>query len=563
MKKLLKAANEKIPVNIIISVVLAIVIVYFVAIFTSGGVTGKATGTNIPKGNHTSSDCTASMGWACDADNYAQSINISFYADGPAGSTTGRIIGRINANLATGSAVGAQCGGNANHGFRFATPSSIKDNKQHTIYAYAINTPSGTNPNLLGSPRYIQCALPIPSAPTGLTATAVYAGTANSQTNLAWTAVSGAAGYKVYRADPAVGTYSLIASPTTASYSDIYAAVSGSGPGYYYKVSAANSAGESAKSAMAYNFMISNVLLSSASGSNLDSDDLTAAFGSISSQTNLPGLTVVSDWRHNKNSIAVLNMPFEIELAAKNAIDYSVFKNNGVPVNSPVWGLSTIGNVASGAFTFDDTNKYIEISDSSSLSLGKQATFSAWINLAGVSEQYDSIINKWDQTPNDEFILGVSTNRNLMFVWHTTGGGGWGSGSWNEKSSSSQIPLNAWTHVAAVRDVQSLKLYINGNLAYSGTPVDEGTFIDGLNSIRIGAQARGSKNRFFNGMIDNILIFNRALSQEQIQALASANHFDRNFKLANQETQKGDVWSVALIQNYGGKTAISNSLTIV
>jgi len=111
-----------------------------------------------PKGWHDSSDCTASYGWTCDVDDYAQALDVHFYKDGPAG--TGTFMGSVSANQAREAAVGTECGGNSNHGFTFNTPDSLKDGVSHTIYAYAIDIPITTgltNPLLSGSPKTFTC----------------------------------------------------------------------------------------------------------------------------------------------------------------------------------------------------------------------------------------------------------------------------------------------------------------------------------------------------------------------------------------------------------------------
>jgi hypothetical protein len=118
-----------------------------------------------PKGYHDGSDCSQSVGWACDADNYNQALDIHFYRDGPAGGG-GTFIGSVSASQPREAGVGAECGGNSNHGFIFATPDSLKDGNSHAIYAYVINIGSGTtNPLLTNSPKTINCAPPPPPPP--------------------------------------------------------------------------------------------------------------------------------------------------------------------------------------------------------------------------------------------------------------------------------------------------------------------------------------------------------------------------------------------------------------
>ncbi|HLP78711.1 MAG TPA: LamG-like jellyroll fold domain-containing protein, partial [Candidatus Paceibacterota bacterium] len=91
----------------------------------------------------------------------------------------------------------------------------------------------------------VSAGMPVPSEPTGLSATAV----SSSQINLAWTAVSGAASYNVKRSSASGTGYTTVVSGVTAtSYSDTGLA---NGTTYHYVVSAVNAGGEGGNSAEA------------------------------------------------------------------------------------------------------------------------------------------------------------------------------------------------------------------------------------------------------------------------------------------------------------------------
>ncbi|MBI2628136.1 MAG: hypothetical protein HYW71_01715, partial [Candidatus Niyogibacteria bacterium] len=72
----------------------------------TGGGGGGGGGSNNPKGYLDGADCNVISGWACDADDYNQSLNVHLYKDGPAGSGTG-ITSSITANQSREPAVGA------------------------------------------------------------------------------------------------------------------------------------------------------------------------------------------------------------------------------------------------------------------------------------------------------------------------------------------------------------------------------------------------------------------------------------------------------------------------
>jgi hypothetical protein len=89
-------------------------------------------------------------------------------------------------------------------------------------------------------------------------------------------------------------------------------------------------------------------------------------------------------------------------------------------------------------------------------------------------------------------------------------------------SASAQVPLNVWTHVAVVRNGPLLTFYVNGEVVAQVSAMDNAGFKNGGNSLRIGGQGRAGKARYFPGRIDEARIYNRALTQAEIQASMNA-----------------------------------------
>jgi len=115
-----------------------------------------------------------------------------------------------------------------------------------TTYYYVVSAANsaGESANSAQASATPQAAVTVPSAPTGLTATA-----GNAQAALSWTASTGATGYNVKRATTSGGPYTTIAAGVTStSYTNTGLT---NGTTYYYVVSAVNGAGESASSAQA------------------------------------------------------------------------------------------------------------------------------------------------------------------------------------------------------------------------------------------------------------------------------------------------------------------------
>jgi fibronectin type 3 domain-containing protein len=110
-----------------------------------------------------------------------------------------------------------------------------------TTYFYVVQAVNASGSSALSTEV---SAATIPAAPTGVTATAV----AGAQINLTWTAVTGATSYTLERALVSGGPYTVVGSPTTASFSDTGLTA---GTTYFYVVLAVNASGSSAPSAQA------------------------------------------------------------------------------------------------------------------------------------------------------------------------------------------------------------------------------------------------------------------------------------------------------------------------
>lgn len=81
-------------------------------------------------------------------------------------------------------------------------------------------------------------------------------------------------------------------------------------------------------------------------------------------------------------------------------------------------------------------------------------------------------------------------------------------------NGTAALPLNSWTHLAATYDATHLRLYVNGTLVATRTappPIQTSN-----NPLKIGGNAVWGE--WFTGLIDEIRIYNAALTATQIQA---------------------------------------------
>ncbi len=195
-----------------------------------------------------------------------------------------------------------------------------------------------------------------------------------------------------------------------------------------------------------------------------------------------------------------------------NAID-SVGGDNGIPNN----GASLGGGWVGSAFSFNGDNQSITVPYTNSLATSN-FTFELWINPQG---QVDTDINQ-------AFIFGQGFGRQLV-----VNGGSWGvyvafyvTDQWGDfygVSTDGQIPIGDWTHLACTYDGITLSLYTNGLLA-AQSEIDLGVPGDSACDFSIGGayDICGYTDQFFNGVIDEVSVYDRALLNSEIYAIYSA-----------------------------------------
>ena len=189
--------------------------------------------------------------------------------------------------------------------------------------------------------------------------------------------------------------------------------------------------------------------------------------------------------------------------------------NNGNALNGAGYAAGVFGS----SFTFDGIDDHVRVPNSANLQITSAITVGAWIYKRSTGS-FDEIISKWDATPFGQrsYTLSVNPDGRAYFSLSTTGASNDGSAY-----TTSLVPLNTWTHLAGAYDGSSVSIYVNGVLdaqtAYTGGIFNgsEDLSIGGV----VGGVGVGSGISFFDGRIDEALIYNRALSGGEILTLAT------------------------------------------
>ena len=257
-------------------------------------------------------------------------------------------------------------------------------------------------------------------------------------------------------------------------------------------------------------------------GSNLtynwtfgDGTSSTAANPSHAYQTNgsyVAQLTV-SD---GTNSVAAAAIAISVADAASGLVAAFSFDEGSGDTTTDVSGKMNSGTVSNatwttagkygGALTFNGTDALVVVNSSASLNVTNAMTQEAWVYPTASKSSWSTVMHR--QT--DAYYLHASCPDGAM----RPAGGAIFNGTESYVASAGAIPLNTWTHLAATYDGTTLKIYINGTLSSSKTAT--GDVQSNANPLRIGGNY--PYGQFFEGKIDEVRVYNRALSQSEIQA---------------------------------------------
>jgi len=208
---------------------------------------------------------------------------------------------------------------------------------------------------------------------------------------------------------------------------------------------------------------------------------------------------------------------------------------HGVRVGGATFGAGEVGE----AFDLDGVDDQVVVPNNTKAPYNFTGAFTidAWIFLDQVPTQFAPIVSKWNDIPfgneNRTYFLAIDTptfgNPRLRF--DVSRDGHFLGTSSAVVLSSIIIPTGQWLHVAGVFDpsqalVQNrMKIYVNG-VDVSGaflTPPEVTSVFVNDEPLRIGAGDLGSDTRdFFNGRIDEVELFSRALTAAEIMKIFAA-----------------------------------------
>ncbi|MBM2840661.1 MAG: hypothetical protein HW412_1189 [Bacteroidetes bacterium] len=202
-----------------------------------------------------------------------------------------------------------------------------------------------------------------------------------------------------------------------------------------------------------------------------------------------------------------------------NANDVTSHGNNG-----KLRGVVPTGDrfdIPNSAYLFDGNDCYIDLGTDSILNPTASMTITAWIKVVGSGNR--DIISRWEtqeyEIDERTYALGVRSDNNIYWIISPDGS--------HENSAviagSDPLPASSWNFVVATWNGSRMSLFKNGvPLASTEMPkIQKSVHVRTSIGATIGRQGDPTLN-CFQGAIDDVRIYSRSLTEQEIQTLYKA-----------------------------------------
>jgi hypothetical protein len=200
------------------------------------------------------------------------------------------------------------------------------------------------------------------------------------------------------------------------------------------------------------------------------------------------------------------------EAQGDTAADSSGNGHKATVRGNPTW--QPTGGKIGGAMQFDGDGDYLEVTDKSAFDIGGGLTVAAWIKVNAFNKPWQAIVTKGDSAWRIHRNNETNTLEFACTGLHIPGESPYGG-----LVGAKEITPGQWHHVAGVYDGKKMCLYVDGapdTSQEASGPIGSDDF-----PVLIGENAEMT-GRFFNGLIDDVRIYNYGLPEAQIQQFYQA-----------------------------------------
>lgn len=230
-----------------------------------------------------------------------------------------------------------------------------------------------------------------------------------------------------------------------------------------------------------------------------------------------------------------------------NALDFSSYHNNGTPLN--IYWTEDRSGVPGYAASFNGDNSMIRVANKEYLNFTDGLSVTAWIRPAGIgaTEQFIVSHGSWQ----NRWKVSIS-NGYLRFTIN-------GSEGIADIDSRFRIRADIWQHFAAIYNGRDMEVYLNDSL--SSFKAWTGTIHTSSSDLTIGQMIPGDASYNYEGLIDDLRIFNYGLDQRTIgkiytNEISSIPAFELDHAFTIYPNPAGEWVNILLQKNEGPPDAI-------
>ena len=161
-------------------------------------------------------------------------------------------------------------------------------------------------------------------------------------------------------------------------------------------------------------------------------------------------------------------------------------------------------NTSTYSLSFDGTDDYVVLDNSSSFSFDGDLSVSVWVKADDFDNNVAAVVDMHDGD-NGYSIAKKTVVNQLSFVV--------GDGSDKVEVTTGTLSTGVWYHIVGTNDGTDSKIYVNGNLANS---VAQGPVDASSSDLYIGKNFSGNETSFWDGNIDEVAVWNHSLSASEV-----------------------------------------------
>ncbi len=195
-------------------------------------------------------------------------------------------------------------------------------------------------------------------------------------------------------------------------------------------------------------------------------------------------------------------------LAAWWRADGNAFDSVGPANGTMQGGLAFVDGRFGQAFQFNGTDTTVTVKSSSSLAVDKAFTLALWIRIHSNPSLHTVVLRKLVVGSEDKNVV-LTTDGRMGFYFYNVMSG-------NTLVAATPLTVDTWHHVAMLYDGKSAKLYMDGTL--DASVAASGTIVHSTGTLIFG---QSLDFPYFNGALDEIRWYSRALSDAEIAQLAA------------------------------------------